>query len=80
MSRYEQATIGTKLRNFAGEANGPAWMPEILIHWDDDDYSHPNRIAEQVALLQSSGADATVGFREMLFWREDALPGLREPM
>jgi hypothetical protein len=41
----------------------------ILIHWDDDDWSHPNRIAEQVALLQSSGADA-VGYREMLFWRQ----------
>lgn len=41
---------------------------DILIHWDDDDYSHPNRIAEQVALLQSSGADC-VGYREMLFWR-----------
>lgn len=44
-------------------------VPDILIHWDDDDYSHPNRIAEQVALLQSSGADI-VGYREMLFWRE----------
>ena len=42
---------------------------DILIHWDDDDYSHPNRIAEQVELLQSSGADA-VGYNEMLFWRE----------
>lgn len=42
---------------------------EILIHWDDDDFSHPDRIAEQVALLQSSGADC-VGYREMLFWRE----------
>ena len=42
---------------------------DILIHWDDDDYSHPNRIAEQVALLQSSGADV-VGYRECLFWRE----------
>lgn len=41
-------------------------LSDILIHWDDDDYSHPNRIAEQVALLQSSGADA-VGYREMLF-------------
>jgi hypothetical protein len=41
----------------------------ILIHWDDDDYSHPNRIAEQVSLLQSSGADA-VGYQEILFWRE----------
>jgi len=42
---------------------------DVIVHWDDDDYSHPNRIAEQVALLQSSGADV-VGYREMLFWRE----------
>jgi glycosyltransferase involved in cell wall biosynthesis len=41
---------------------------EIIVHWDDDDLSHPNRIAEQVALLQSSGADC-VGYSEMLFWR-----------
>lgn len=41
---------------------------DILIHFDDDDWSHPNRIAEQVALLQSSGADA-VGYNEMLFWK-----------
>lgn len=43
--------------------------PDIICHWDDDDWSHPNRIAEQVALLQSSGAEA-VGYRQMLFWRE----------
>lgn len=43
--------------------------PDILIHWDDDDWSRPNRIAKQVALLQASGADA-VGYNEMLFWRE----------
>lgn len=46
---------------------------DVLIHWDDDDWSHPNRIAEQVALLQASGADV-VGYNEMLFWR--TLPGL----
>lgn len=57
-------TIG-QLRN---EANSIV-DTDILIHWDDDDYSHPNRIAEQVELLQSSGAQA-VGYREMLFWRE----------
>jgi len=43
-------------------------LPEIVVHWDSDDVSHPNRIAEQVALLQSSGADC-VGYRDMLFWR-----------
>ena len=41
---------------------------DIIIHWDDDDWSHPSRIAEQVALLQLSGADC-VGYNEMLFWR-----------
>ena len=42
---------------------------EVICHWDSDDYSHPNRIAEQVALLQASGAEC-VGYNEMLFWRE----------
>ncbi len=46
----------------------PPFKPDIFVHWDDDDWSHPNRIAEQVALLQSSGADC-VGYREVLFWR-----------
>lgn len=45
---------------------------DIVVHWDDDDWSHPNRIAEQVALLQSTGADC-VGYNEMLFW--DSRPG-----
>ena len=42
--------------------------PDILIHWDDDDWSHPNRIAEQVALLQASQCDV-VGYNRVLFWR-----------
>ena len=61
-------TIG-ELRNMA---NGIMTRDtEIIVHFDDDDYSHPNRIAEQVALLQSSGADA-VGYNEMLFWRGES--------
>ena len=59
------ASIGS-LRNFAnkfaGEENG-----HIIVHWDDDDYSHPNRITEQVEFLQASGADA-VGYNPVLFW------------
>jgi len=51
---------------------------DIIIHFDDDDWSHPNRIAEQVALLQSSGADV-VGYREMLFWRERSFNGVTMP-
>ena len=65
-------TIG-ELRNYAATF---AESGDIIVHWDDDDLSHPNRIAEQVALLQSSGADA-VGYRQMLFWREpmNGVPG-----
>ena len=39
---------------------------DIVCHWDDDDWSGPERIADQVRLLAEIGADA-VGYREMLF-------------
>ncbi len=55
-----------RLRN---EANASAGNVDILVHFDSDDVSHPNRIAEQVALLQSSGAEC-VGYNEMLFWAD----------
>ena len=55
-----------RLRNNANE-RAARYKPEILIHFDDDDWSHPFRIAEQVALLESSGADA-VGYDDMIFW------------
>jgi Glycosyl transferase family 2 len=42
---------------------------DVIVHWDDDDWSHPERISEQVELLQASGAEA-VGYNEMLFWRD----------
>ena len=58
------------LRNFVAETLCKAPNPpDAFVHWDSDDFSHPNRIAEQVALLRSTGADV-VGYREMLFWRE----------
>ena len=57
-------TVGA-LRN---AANGIARGCDIIINWDSDDWSHPNRIAEQVELLQSSGADV-VGYNELMFWR-----------
>ena len=66
------SSIGA-LRNEASEFAMIAKQPkeiDILIHFDSDDWSHPNRITEQVAFLQHSGADA-VGYREMLFWREE---------
>jgi hypothetical protein len=61
---YPNKTIGC-LRNYAIHET---WA-DIIAHWDDDDWSHPNRLAEQVALLQASGADC-VGYNEMLFWDE----------
>lgn len=62
-------TIG-RLRN---EAIARAGQCDIVVHFDDDDYSHPNRLAEQVELLGASGADA-VGYNSMLFW--DQRPGV----
>ena len=59
------------LRNHTIAFKSPYRPPaDIVIHWDDDDISHPNRIAEQIALLQSSGAEC-VGYSEMLFWGPD---------
>ena len=57
------------LRNEANRSAVSLYRPDVLIHWDDDDWSHPARISEQVSLLQSSKADC-VGYNECLFWRE----------
>jgi hypothetical protein len=65
---FGHPTIG-QLRNLAIEECSEVFKPDIIIHFDDDDWSHQNRIAEQVALLQATGADC-VGYNEMLFWRE----------
>ena len=40
---------------------------DLIAHWDSDDWSHPRRLEEQVALLEGSGK-ACVGYRELLFW------------
>lgn len=58
-------TIGA-MRNYA---NSLLTDCDIVCHWDDDDWSHPNRIAEQVALLEATGSDC-VGYNEILFWRQ----------
>ncbi len=46
---------------------GGGSKPQIIAHWDDDDWSCPTRIAEQVAFIQSSGA-SIVGYRDMPFY------------
>lgn len=73
--RYSPEEVHRSIGQLRNIANGEAaryWGPDtidIICHWDSDDYSHPNRIAEQVALLESSGAEG-VGYNEMIFWRE----------
>ena len=42
----------------------------IAVHFDDDDWSHPERIADQVAALEASDRDC-VGYRSGLFWLEE---------
>ena len=66
---WHDMTVGA-LRNAANGSAIEFCEPEIIAHFDSDDYSSPERLAEQVALLQASGADA-VGYREALFFRED---------
>ena len=41
-------------------------MGEIIAHWDDDDYSAPERLAVQVRSLLESGK-AVTGFHSMRF-------------
>jgi glycosyltransferase involved in cell wall biosynthesis len=40
---------------------------EIVVHLDDDDWSAPNRISQQVARLESSGKQVT-GYNSVLFY------------
>jgi glycosyltransferase involved in cell wall biosynthesis len=57
----EGRTIG-ELRNFgAGKARGG-----VVAHWDDDDWSAPGRLEDQVGRLRESGK-AVTGYSSMLF-------------
>ena len=67
LSEYRAGGLTLSIGRLRNIANGYS-SGSIIMHWDDDDWSHPTRIADQVALLQMSGADA-VGYRDMLFWR-----------
>jgi glycosyltransferase involved in cell wall biosynthesis len=58
-------TIGGK-RNLACElARG-----SVIAHWDDDDWSFPGRLAEQVAILRDRPAIQVTGYHSMLFQDE----------
>ena len=62
----DKRTIG-ELRN-AANTKAVLAGAKIIMHWDDDDWSHHDRVACQVAFLQKTMA-AAVGYNEMLFWR-----------
>ncbi len=53
-------SLGSK-RNFCNENAGP-----LIAHWDDDDWSEPGRLAQQIERLTESGR-AMTGYRFMTF-------------
>ena len=57
-------TIGTKRNMACTMAKG-----DIILNWDDDDWSHPQRIESQVKRLQASGRQIT-GYNRILYWDE----------
>ena len=57
----EQMTIGGKRNLACSRSRG-----EIICHFDDDDWSHPERIASQVQALRVSGKQVT-GYHRMIF-------------
>lgn len=59
------APIGT-LRNMANGLALGSW--DCIAHWDSDDWSHPQRLMEQVTLLETTGVEC-VGYTDLLFWR-----------
>jgi glycosyltransferase involved in cell wall biosynthesis len=67
------------LRNHANLLAIKLLHPDILINLDDDDVSHPNRIASQVLQLQTTQIDRrtagqgiypapAVGYKDLLWW------------
>lgn len=64
-------SIGAKRNAACESARG-----EIIVHWDDDDWSAPNRVAAQVAALLTSGADVC-GLRDLLFYQPASDRGWR---
>ncbi len=64
--RYEflekPEALGRKRNLINGMARG-----DVICHWDDDDWSAPDRIADQVHRLQETGKPIT-GYGTLLFW------------
>ena len=58
----EQRQIGAKRNYGCSRASG-----EYICHWDDDDYSEPERIASQIAALEANPQYAVTGYHSMRF-------------
>lgn len=56
-------STGAKRNMINGMAGG-----DVLVHFDDDDWSHPERIADQLTLMRTSGAEV-VGYHDLLYYR-----------
>lgn len=61
LQSIDRLPIHTKRNMLASVAAG-----EIICHFDSDDYSDPDRMAQQVKLLEESGKQVT-GYHSMLF-------------
>jgi len=72
--RSKRMSVGA-LRNLGTQhASG-----EICITWDEDDWSHPDRVAAQVSRLMASGK-AVTGWHNILYWDgQQAFKYLYEP-
>ena len=60
----EVKTIGAKRNIGCQMARG-----DVIVNWDDDDWSHPHRIESQVARLLFSNKMLT-GYNRLLYWNE----------
>ena len=63
--REPKSVVGAKRNRCAELSSG-----EIIIHFDDDDWSAPNRVSVQVQRLQESGL-AFSGFNDLYFYERD---------
>ena len=62
--RLPRLTIGVKRNALCQAARG-----EVIIHWDSDDWSAPDRMTDQVWRLVTSDKPMS-GYHSLLFWDE----------
>ena len=69
--RLPRLSIGAKRNVLCEAARG-----EIIIHWDSDDWSAPERISDEVERLLASGK-SMAGYHSLLFWDDRNSLGYR---